>query len=249
MSTCDRPHDGRPRALLAPRRALLADAAEPAVRTARPCIPESDAKGRMRVAEGKGSGSVRSMDGTRSLDEQRREFAARRFLAMPLAGTLAWAVVALGGLLAPRQAWLILFIATGSIAYIGMGLSKLTGEDFLDKTRPKNAFDSLFFHTVGMALLVYGIAIPFFLVEPSSLPLSVGVLSGVMWVPVSWFLNHWIGYFHAGVRTAAIVAAWYVFPEQRFVVIPLVIIAVYSVTIVVLERRWRAVRRADGMPG
>ncbi|BCS31260.1 hypothetical protein TBR22_A04600 [Luteitalea sp. TBR-22] len=177
-----------------------------------------------------------------SLDEQRREFASRRFLAMPLAGTVAWLVVAAGGVFAPRAAWLVLFIATGSIAYLGIGLSKLTGEDFLDRSRPKNAFDALFFHTVGMSLLVYGIAIPFFMVEHSSLPLSVGILSGLMWLPVSWLLQHWVGYFHAGARTLLLVAAHYLFPGQRFIVLPLVIVAVYAVTIVALEQRWRALR-------
>jgi hypothetical protein len=176
----------------------------------------------------------------RSLDEQRRDFASRRFLAMPLAGAIAWLVVAVAGLAVPGAAWFVLFMATGSIVYLGIGLSKLTGEDFLDKTRPKNAFDVLFFHTVAMSLLVYGIAIPFFMVEPSSLPLSVGILSGLMWLPVSWFIEHWVGYFHAGVRTLALVAAHYAFPTQRFVVLPLVIVAVYVVTMVVLEQRWRA---------
>ena len=126
------------------------------------------------------------MDPSRSLDEQRREFASRRFLAMPLAGTIAWLVVAGGSMLLPRYRHLVLFAATGAIAYLGTTLSKVTGEDFLDKTRPKNAFDSLFFHTVAMSLLAYGIAIPFFLVDPSSLPLSVGIISGLMWLPVSW---------------------------------------------------------------
>lgn len=92
---------------------------------------------------------------------------------MPLAGTIAWFAVAVCGVVAPRAAWLALFIATGSIAYLGIGLSKLTGEDFLDKTRQKNVFDGIFFHAVAMPLLVYGIAIPFFMVEPTSLPLSV----------------------------------------------------------------------------
>jgi hypothetical protein len=181
-------------------------------------------------------------DTERSLDVQRREFASRRFLAMPLAGTVAWLAVAVGGVLAPRSAWLILFIATGSIAYLGIGLSKLTGEDFLDKTRPKNAFDSLFFHTVAMSLLVYGIAIPFFMVAPTSLPLSVGILSGLMWLPVSWIIQHWVGIFHAVARALLVVATHYLFPQQRFVAIPLVIVATYAVTIVVLEQRWRLVR-------
>jgi hypothetical protein len=125
---------------------------------------------------------------------------------------------------------------------MGIGLSKLTGEDFLDKTRPKNAFDALFFHTVAMSLLVYGIAIPFFLVDRSSLPLSVGILSGLMWLPLSWVIQHWIGYFHAIVRTVLLAAAHVFWPQQRYFVIPIVIVAIYLVTIVVLERRWRDTR-------
>lgn len=180
------------------------------------------------------------------LEQQRREFAARRFLAMPLAGTIAWVIVAIAGVVAPGMAWLVLFAATGSIVYLGMGLSKVTGEDFLDRSRPPNAFDALFFHTVGMALLVYAIAIPFFLEEPTSLPLSVGILTGLMWLPVSWLIGHWIGYVHASVRTAGVVAAWYAWPSHRYVAVPLVIVAVYLVTILVLERRWRSMRRPAG---
>src|SRR5262245_28955392 len=99
----------------------------------------------------------------RSLEEQRSEFASRRFLAMPLAGLIGWSVVGIGGLTLSKVAavW-VLFGATGSIAYLGMFLSRYTGENFLDRTKPKNVFDSLFFHTVAMALLVYAIAIPFF---------------------------------------------------------------------------------------
>jgi hypothetical protein len=181
----------------------------------------------------------------RTLEVQLVEYRHRRLLAMPLAGTIAWAIVALGALAAPRYAFLILFVATGSIAYLGIGLSKLTGEDFLDKTRPKNAFDALFFHSVGMAVLVYAIAIPFFMVQPSSLPMSVGILTGLMWVPMSWILQHWIGIGHAVARIALILVVHYAFPAQRYLLVPLVIIAVYAVTIVVLEQRWRA---AQGEP-
>jgi hypothetical protein len=87
-----------------------------------------------------------------SLDEQRMEFARRRGLAMPLAGLIAWSVVGVGGATLPAgpEVWL-LFILTGSIVYLGMFISRFTGENFLDRTRPQNAFDALFFHTVGMA--------------------------------------------------------------------------------------------------
>lgn len=176
----------------------------------------------------------------RSLDEQKREFAARRGVAMPIAGAVAWTIVGIGGLfLQPiLEVWL-LFVATGFIVFLGIQFSRVTGEDFLDKNKPKNAFDGLFLSTVAMSLMVYAIAIPFFEVDYTSLPLSIGVLSGLMWLPLSWLIDHWLGLFHAVTRTALVVAAWYAFPHDRFVAVPAVIVAVYIATIVILERRWR----------
>ena len=185
------------------------------------------------------------MTTSRSLDEQRLEFARRRGVAMPLAGLIAWTVVGIGGATLPAllEVWL-LFIVTGSIAYLGMFISRFTGENFLDRTRPKNAFDGLFLHTVGMCLLVYAIAIPFFLKDYTSLRLTVGILSGLMWVPLSWILQHWTGLFHGNARTLLIVVTWYSFPHVRFVAVPTVIVGIYLITIFVLERRWRATNRA-----
>lgn len=176
----------------------------------------------------------------RSLDIQRSEFSARRFLAMPLAGSIAWIVVGVSGMILPsRTVAIILFIATGMIAYLGMFISRFTGENFLDKTKPKNTFDALFFYTVAMSLLVYALAIPFYLVDHTSLPLTVGVLTGLMWLPFSWIIQYWVGVFHSVVRTVLILALWYAFPQQRFVVIPFAIVAVYAFTIAIFEQRWR----------
>jgi len=82
----------------------------------------------------------------RTLDEQREEYSHQRFLAMPLTGAAVWLVVAVASLfLTPVQTVWILFIGTGSIVYIAMFVSKFTGEDFLDKSKSKNTFDTLFF--------------------------------------------------------------------------------------------------------
>jgi hypothetical protein len=181
-----------------------------------------------------------------TLEEQRREFARRRGLAMPLAGMAAWSIVGVGGVFLPPglEVW-VLFGATGSIFYWGVLFSRLTGENFLDRRRPKNVFDGLFLHTVAMAVLVYAIAIPFFQEDYTSLPLTVGILSGLMWLPFSWIIGHWVGTFHALARTALVTAAWYLFPTLRFVVIPAVIVMTYAVTIIVLEARWRCMHHAD----
>lgn len=185
---------------------------------------------------------------TTDLERQRAEFSASPFLAMPIAGTIAWTLVGIAGALLPLglAVW-ALFIFTGMIFYIGVFVGRFTGEDLMGRQR-HNPFNVLFMHTVGMALLVYAIAIPFFLVEPTSLPLTVGILSGLMWIPFSWIVQHWVGLFHGIARTLLVTAAWYAFPELRFVAIPAVIVAIYLVTIAVLVARERA-PSAEALPG
>ena len=102
----------------------------------------------------------------RTLEQQRIDFANRSFLATPLAGLIAWTVTGIAALILPiyYTVW-TLFIATGSIAYLGMFISKFTGENFLDKKKPKNEFDQLFMFTILQAVLVYSIALPFFIID------------------------------------------------------------------------------------
>lgn len=173
-----------------------------------------------------------------TLDQQRLEYSKRAFLATPLAGIVAWTVVGLASLFVSEfwRVW-ILFIATGSIIYLGIFFSKFTGEDFLDKSKPKNEFDRLFLFVVFQSLLSYGIAIPFFLLDSNSLPISIGILTGSMWIPFSWMIQHWVGVFHALSRTAGILILGYTFPDHRFLIIPAWIVLIYLFSILILDRR------------
>lgn len=175
---------------------------------------------------------------TATLEDQRAEFSRSRFLAMPIAGAIAWTFIGLAGaFFSVSQAALALFVGTGSIFYLGLLIARFTGEDLLGKKRKNNFFDRLFLLTVLMAVLVYAIAIPFFLIERTSLPLSVGILTGLMWIPFSGIIQHRVGIFHGIARTVLIVAAWFLFPERRFVVIPIVIVGIYLITIYILAKR------------
>lgn len=174
----------------------------------------------------------------RTLEEQRIEFSNQKFLATPLSGLIVWTIIGCIGIFFSDfiAVWSI-FIGTGSIVYLGLFLSKFTGENFLDKSKPKNEFDTLFLFTAAQAILVYSIAIPFFLVDHTSLPMSVGILTGLMWLPFSWIIKHWVGIFHTLTRTISIVALWYLLPEYRFIVIPFTIVAIYIVTLIILNGR------------
>ncbi len=175
-----------------------------------------------------------------SLEEQRIEWSKSPFLAMPIAGTIAWIAAGISGaVLETQAACLALFICTGSIFYMGIGISKFTGEDLIGKTRKGNFFDKIFLASIAMSILVFAITIPFFLIEPTALPLGVGILTGTMWMAFSVIVKHWIGYFHAIVRTFAILAIWYLFPEHRFVSIPIVIVVIYLITLFFLVKRKR----------
>ncbi len=177
---------------------------------------------------------------TASLDQQRAEFSQRRFLAMPLAGAICWSIAGItSNFVSTHVAALVLFIATGSIVYLAMLIARFTGEDFFRKDKAKNVFDALFFRCIIMAVLVYSIAIPFFMIDARSLPLSIGILTGLMWLPFSWIIQHWVGTFHAICRTLLIVFAWYLFPQQSFIVIPTLVVLVYAISIYTLEMRWR----------
>jgi len=115
-----------------------------------------------------------------SLDQQLAEFRQRRFLTMPLAGILVWSVLILTGmLLSPKAQVLAVFIGTGSIVYVAMFLSKLTGEQLkFESNKKRNFFDTLFLSAVAMSFLCYALAIPFFLEDYRSPTFYSGGLNG-----------------------------------------------------------------------
>lgn len=178
----------------------------------------------------------------KTLEQQRIEFSNQKFLATPLAGLIIWSFIGLIGIFFSDfiAVW-SKFIGAGSIVYLGIFLSKFTGENFLDKNKPKNEFDTLFFFTAGQAILVYSIAIPFFLLDYSSLPMTVGILTGLMWLPFSWIIKHWVGIFHALTRTFLVLALWYLLPNYRFIAIPFVIVVIYILTLIVLSKRMKSI--------
>ena len=178
-----------------------------------------------------------------TLEQHRAAFCQRRFLAMPLAGTVAWALVGIGSLrLDPFEASMLLFGAVGCIVYLAMLLGRLTGENFSGGFG--NPFDRLFFVGMFQAWLTLAIVIPFFMTDYRAITLGMGIMTSLMWMPFSWIVQSPVGYWHCCMRTALIVAAWYLFPERHFQAVPAVIVSTYLVTIVFLEKRWKRIQQA-----
>ncbi|MEX0613545.1 MAG: hypothetical protein WD738_16365 [Pirellulales bacterium] len=172
-----------------------------------------------------------------TLEELRSEFdrVGGRTLSFPIAGTIAWTATGVFGAFLPvDNASIALFLCVGMIFPLSLVLSRMLREDVYST---KNELDALFMRGLIMVILVWAIAIPFWLVEASSLPLSVGVLAGLHWIVYGWIVRHWVGMFHSVTRTILVLACWFVFPHHRFVAIPAVIVVVYLITIWVLATR------------
>lgn len=173
----------------------------------------------------------------RSLGQLRLDFQRHggRNLAFPVAGALAWTAAGVAGALLPDEtASYALFICSGAIFPVALTLARVFDEQVFGEG---NELDRLFGAGLIMVQLLWAIAIPFWMVMPASLPLTIGVMSGLHWLIYGWIIEHWIGRFHAVTRALLVAACWFAFPAQRFTAIPAVIVAIYAVSIYVLATR------------
>lgn len=184
----------------------------------------------------------------KTLEQYRDEFKQKKLITMPISGAIVWFFLGvLSFYLPPENMVLPLYIGTGSIFYLALLLSKFTGEKLLAKSADMNPFDKLFLYTVAMSLCGFSIAIPFGLENYSSLPLSIGIISGLMWLPITWIIGHNVGVLHTITRTVLIVIAWYMWPEIRFTTIPFIIVFVYSISITQLYLRHKKIHQSHAI--
>ena len=173
------------------------------------------------------------MDDNLSLAELRLNYKRKRHIAVPIAGAICWAVAGvLGAALPVRSAPVALFICVGMIFPVALLVGRLLDENIM----ARDELSDLVFKSILAASLFWGVIIPFYILDPSSVPLSLGIVFGIPWMVLSWVIGHWIGSIHAIARTVLVVLTWWFFPEYRFVAIPGVIVVIYLVSILVLAR-------------
>ena len=184
------------------------------------------------------------MQNNKTLDKQLIEFRSKRYLAMPLSGAIIWALIGvLSFVLTPYQQVMATFIGTGSIIYLAMAISRLTGENIsFQKNTERNWFDTIFLAAVGMSFLVFAISIPLFMENYQALPFALAVQTGLMWLVFGVVAKAPVAYVHTMVRTVACVAAYLTMPQHSFWLQPLIVVICYGFTIPVLEMRYRALQ-------
>jgi hypothetical protein len=171
------------------------------------------------------------LERTRADFEQR----AKRSLSLPIAGAVIWAVIGVLGLWLPqRLAIYALLFGTGAIFPLAMAIAAARGEQLLSNTNP---FARLMGACVFMVNLLWALHIPLALHAPIFVPLSVGIGLGLHWVVYSWITRHPVGYVHAGVRTVAVLAAWWVFQGNVVTACAVAVVVAYGYAIAVMATR------------
>ncbi|GGM77730.1 DUF7010 family protein [Shewanella xiamenensis] len=176
-----------------------------------------------------------------SLDQQLIEYRQKRALAMPVSGMIVWTLLFILSFILPAsQMVMATFIGTGSIVYLAMGVSRLTGENIsFKKSTDRNWFETVFLAAMGMSFLTFSISIPFFMENYLALPFALAVQTGLMWLVFGVLAAQKVAIVHAIVRTVACVAAFMLWPELSFQLQPLIVVVCYGFSIPLMERRWK----------
>ena len=175
-----------------------------------------------------------------SLDQQLTDYRQQRALAMPLSGMIIWSVLfVLSFFLPVKDMVLTIFIGTGSIVYVAMGISRLTGENITFKKHAKrNFFESLFLASVGMSFLVFSLTIALMMENHFAQPFALAVQTGLMWLVYGAITDQKVAVFHAVIRTLCCTLAYFIWPQHSFHIQPLIVVCCYAFTIPVMEHRW-----------
>ena len=173
------------------------------------------------------------MEDNLSLAGLRLDYKRKRHIAVPIAGAICWSGAgAFGAALPVSSAPVALFICIGMIFPVALLVGRVLHENIM----ARDELSDLVFKSILAASLFWGVIIPFYILDPSSVPLTLGIVFGVPWMILGWVIRHWIGAFHAIARTVLVTLAWLFFPEYRFVAIPGIIVVIYLISILVLAR-------------
>jgi hypothetical protein len=160
---------------------------------------------------------------------------AGRSMALPMAGALVWAAI---GAAAPRlssgTANLVLLFGTGAIFPLGLGLARLLGERLIDNPSP---LANLMGRCVLMVNLLWAMHLTVFALDPTYLPLTLGIGLGLHWVVFSWVVGHPVGLIHAVLRTVLVTGLWWLVPTHRISAVAAGVVAAYGLSLYLLATR------------
>lgn len=149
---------------------------------------------------------------------------------IPLAGGLWWLGLAVLGTQFDGVTWGgIAFFLTGAIFPLALVIARLANIPFMQDKAP---LQGVLFPAFAAMMLFWPMAIGALWEAPGLVPLILAIGLSLHWPVIGWSYGRlWPYLSHAVIRAMASFAVWHLFPEERFVAIPLVVAGVYFITV------------------
>jgi hypothetical protein len=151
-----------------------------------------------------------------SLADARREYLATSTTAMPIAGFLAWAALAIAAYaLGGRLSYFAPFVAAAIPFPLALIIDRVRGEPGIQAESRHNPVTQLFMRFITVVALL----IPFVIIASRAaddldlLILGLAILAGMVWVPHGWGADDPAGFIHFVLRAVLCYAAYLLAPE------------------------------------
>ena len=182
------------------------------------------------------------MDFTQLLDQERRRYfiQSNGGIALPAAGALYWLALGVVGFWLKPGHWMLLaFVTSGLIFPLGLALQKPLKANLL----VKSPLSGLMGPALAAMMLSWPVTIAASGVDKSLAPLALAIGMSVHWPVIGWLFGSRVCLLHALSRAILATGIWYLFPSDRFTLIPLVVALLYGLTTWGLHREVSRARR------
>lgn len=175
-----------------------------------------------------------------SLADARRDYLATSTTAMPIAGLIAWAALAVAAYtFGPRLPFFAPFIAAAIPFPLALVIDKIRGEPGIRPESRRNPVTQLFMRFISVVALL----IPFVIIaaraagDTDLLILGLAILAGMVWVPHGWGADDPAGFVHFVLRAVLCYAAYLFLPESlRAAAIAAAAAATYVYAIIAMKK-------------
>ncbi len=153
---------------------------------------------------------------------------------IPMSGTVYWLVIAaMSQIFAPSQQLFYSFVASGAIFPMALLFAALFKNDFM---KDKGVATSVLVPAFISMLLFWPMVVV--AVAEGSADIALVILAiglSIHWPVIGWSYGRTaIFCAHSIIRAVLVLALYFLFPEQRFLFIPLAVAFVYAVTVLAL---------------
>ena len=171
------------------------------------------------------------MEFKEQLLEERKDYfiKANGGISLPAAGVIYWLAFGIAGFYLPKDLWTYAaFFASGLMFPIGMLLSKPLKSNLM----VKSALASVVFPALLSMLMTWPITIAATFINLDLVPLSLAIGMAMHWPVIGWMYNCKSCLIHAFARGILVTAVWFILPEYRFTIVPILVSVIYFITII-----------------